>query len=66
MKFSFGQGLFNLPANSGSRPPFPFEKPQAVPKADDFALSRSVHNGHLGQSPVLAEIGHSQDQNRPL
>jgi hypothetical protein len=31
-----------------NRPPFPFEKPQTVPKADDFALSRGVHDGHSG------------------
>jgi hypothetical protein len=55
MKFSFGQGLFNLPKNSGNRPPFPFEKPQAVPKADDFALFRGVHDGHSGAKPNVNE-----------
>jgi hypothetical protein len=47
MTFLLGQSLFDLPDDSGSRATFPLEKPQQVPKADDFLLSRSVHFGSL-------------------
>jgi hypothetical protein len=38
-----------------NRPPFPFEKSQAVPKVDDFSLSRGVHDGHSGAKPNVNE-----------
>jgi hypothetical protein len=46
MAFSFGQGLLDLAKNNGHRPTFSFEDSQAVPKADDFSLSRRVHAIH--------------------
>jgi hypothetical protein len=47
MAFSFGQGLFDLPNNSGDWPTLSFEKSQAIPKAYDFSLSCRVHSGSL-------------------
>jgi hypothetical protein len=43
MMFSFGQSPLKLPENSPHRAPFPFEKPQPVPKTNDVSLSCSVH-----------------------
>jgi hypothetical protein len=44
MAFSFGQGLLDLPNNSGDWPTLSFEDSQAVPQAYDFSLSCGVHN----------------------
>jgi hypothetical protein len=52
MTFSLGQSLFDLPQNSARRAAFPFEKAQAVPKTDDFSLSRGIHGGY---SPSVNE-----------
>ena len=43
MTFSLSQSLLKSPENSPYGATFPFEKPQQVPKPDDFALSCGVH-----------------------
>ena len=43
MTISLGQRLFDLTEDSSHRAPFPFEKSQAIPKADEFSLCRGVH-----------------------
>ena len=49
------QSLRNLPKNSSDRAPFPFEKAQAIPKANDFPLSRGFHVLHSGRAPIVNE-----------
>jgi hypothetical protein len=51
-RFSFGQGLFNLPPNSRGRAAVAFEKAQPVPQTDDFSLSDGVHDVHSGFCPM--------------
>jgi hypothetical protein len=55
MTFSLGQSLFDLPENGGHRAAFPFEKAQAVPKADDLSLGSGVHDVHSRRRPNLNE-----------
>src|ERR1700712_4969692 len=43
MTFSLGQRLLDLPADGRGRAAFPFEKPQPVPKPDDFPFPCGVH-----------------------
>jgi hypothetical protein len=43
MRLSFGQRLFDLPADKCGRPPFPFQQPQEIPKSDEFAFGCGVH-----------------------
>jgi hypothetical protein len=47
MAFSFGQGLFDLPDDSGDWLTLSFEESQAIPKTYDFSLSRRVHGRSL-------------------
>jgi hypothetical protein len=51
-RFSFGQGLFNLPPHSSGRAAVAFEKAQPVPQTDDFSLSDGVHDVHSGFCPM--------------
>jgi hypothetical protein len=44
MLLSLGQGFFDLPAERGGRPPFPFEQAQPVPQPDEFSLFPGVHD----------------------
>jgi hypothetical protein len=43
MGFSFSQCLFDLAPQSHRLAAFLFQKPQAIPKPDDFAFSTGVH-----------------------
>jgi hypothetical protein len=43
MGFSFSQGLFDLTADSRRLAAFLFQKPQAIPQPDDFALFAGIH-----------------------
>jgi len=47
MALSLGQGLLDLSADGRGRAAFPFEKPQPVPKPDDFPFSCGVHDRSL-------------------
>jgi len=62
-RLSFGQGLFNLPANSRGRVAFPFKKAQTIPQTDDFSLSVGVHDVHSG---VLPKVNEKRTQRKPL
>jgi hypothetical protein len=43
MTLSLSQRLFDLPADKGGRPPFPFKQPQSIPQPDEFAFCFGVH-----------------------